>query len=317
MTDERRDAAWDDRSWAEHDTPWTAGCRWLQAWWRHHELGLAPGARRPTDPDRLVASMLPFDAPTDANFLTADIASSVRARLAEGNHSGIIDSDRLMRNLLSSQPTCFNLFGPFVDEPDALLGWVRTIDQAADTVTGARFEWAPPRLDHFGGGSAFDALVTYGTTNGDNRFLGVEVKYAENLEESSITVRDPYREYTEANGLWREGAAGRLDTPRLRQFWLNTLLGQSLVKRGTGFQAGTVVIVAPGADRSAAAATDAVRTELIDPDQWLRWSPYEAVLAAVDDQDAWKRRFRQRYLDFSPVRHLLFAHDPRVVDHLP
>jgi hypothetical protein len=305
-------AAWDDPSWAESsDTAWAAGCRWLQAWWRANELGLPPGPLK--GGTRLVASSLPHDAPRDANFLTAQIAAAVTARLAEGNHSGIIDEDRLRRNLLSSQPACFNLFGPFVSRPDGLLGWVRSMDPDAAVVTAVRFEWAPPRDQHFGGGSAFDAMILYRATAGGSRFLGVEVKYAEDLAKSSIKVRDPYRTFTNESGLWSDGAADRLDVPRLRQFWLNTLLGQSLVTRGSEFEAGSVVVVAVGTDRSAQTATDAVRAELAAPDTWLRSSPMEEVLDHVDADPDWAEAFRRRYLDFRPVAHLLAGSDPRQV----
>lgn len=165
---------WDGERWKErNDNQWTAGCRWLQTWWRHHDLALPPGPISSSRPERLVASMLPLDAPTGSNFLSPAAAQAVRVRVAEGNHSGIIDQDRLNRNLLSSQPACFNLFGPFVSAPDELIGWVHSIDRDAVRVTGVRFEWAPPRADHFDGGSAFDAFLTYEGPGDGQRFLGV------------------------------------------------------------------------------------------------------------------------------------------------
>jgi hypothetical protein len=300
---------WDDARWREKDNKWTAGCRWLQAWWRHEELGLDPGPLSPKNPGRLVASMLPIDAPAGSNFLSAEIVEVVAARLDEGNHSGMINVDRLQRNLLSSQPACFNLFGPYVSEPNGLLGWVKTIDSAAAEVSSVRFEWAPPRESHFGGGSAFDAFVTYLTSVGRDRFLGVEVKYAENLAESSIDVRDVYVNFTESSEFWVRGASERLNTARLKQFWLNTLLGQSLATRGDRFETGSVVVVAPGADRSARSASGAVRKELVDPNRWLTWSPFEQVLEHAPTASAVD--FRRRYLDFGPVAHLLDDDDPR------
>jgi hypothetical protein len=303
-------AAWDHVRWRERDNSWAAGCRWLQSYWRAHELALPPGEHSAKRPNRLVVSMLPQSADRGANFLGPDVLVAVDSRLAEGNHSGIIDEDRLLRNLLSSQPTCFNLFGPFADDPSPLLSWVQTIDPEAERIHHVRFEWAPDGKRHFGGRSAFDAFVEYFA--GGRRFLGIECKYAEDLAASSIKVREPYIAFTDASSDWREGASRRLDVPRLRQFWLNTLLAQSLVERDETYERGTVIVVACRADQSAYGATALVRTELHAPDAWLRWCPYEEVLDAIRGHEEWADRFRRRYLDFGPVAHLLSLDDPRL-----
>jgi len=303
--------SWDDRRWVESDTPWAAGCRWLQSWWRAQVLNALPGPKSSSG-GKLVCSMLPLDIGQAANFLGADIEAAVAARLSEGGHSGIIAKDRLYRNLLSSQPMCFNLFGPFVKHPDHLIEWVRTLDDSAVKVRRIRFEWAPERCSHFDGGSAFDAFVEYTASTGGERFIGVECKYAENLERSTIKLRNVYGDYTAGSANWRDGASARLSAKHLRQFWLNTLLAQSLVDRGGGtYESGLVVVVAAAADRSADEATASVRSDLIEADRWLRWCPYESVLDATAGHDQWRQMFAKRYLDFGPVNHLLAANDPR------
>src|SRR5436305_1864853 len=107
---EHEEIAWDARRWREKgDNGWTAGCRWLQAWWRDQVLHMNPGEPTGSMRDGLVSSMLPLGSDSGLNFLDPSIRAAVEARLAEGDHSGIIEKDRLYRNLLSSQPTCFNL----------------------------------------------------------------------------------------------------------------------------------------------------------------------------------------------------------------
>lgn len=302
---------WNDEGWKEPgDSEWAAGCRWLQSWWRATVLEVPPGERTTRD-HRLVGSMLPLGSSQGLNFLNAGIGAAVEARLASPEHAGIIQEDRLFRNLLSSQPACFNLFGPFVADPGGLLSWVQTIDDAATGVTLVRFEWAPDRKEHFDSGSAFDALVEY-QTGKSKRFLGIECKYAEDLSKSSITVRPPFFEWTTPAHGWKEGAAERLDHPKLRQFWLNTCLVQSLAEKDGRYDRGTSVIVACAADTSAEETTIAVAQELLS--EWgLRWSPYERVLDAtqVPELTQWKERFIMRYLDFAPVRDLLGSSDPR------
>ncbi len=95
------------------------GMRWLQARWREVELGQPPGPHREDRPDRLVASMLPLGADRSPNFLSEHALSAAEDRLKERKHSGIVDSGRLFRNLLSSRTLCFTLFGHFNRDPPA------------------------------------------------------------------------------------------------------------------------------------------------------------------------------------------------------
>ncbi|MGB3412040.1 MAG: hypothetical protein WBA45_12680 [Microthrixaceae bacterium] len=175
------------------------------------------------------------------------------------------------------------------------------------------FEWAPPPAQHFRGGSAFDAAIFYSDGH-QRRLIGVECKYSEDLRKNDPrTVRDVYREFTEHSGYWHEEAGRRLDRPGLRQLWINTLLAQSVCDRG-GYERCTHVVVACGADASALASVERIRTELHDPDAWLQWSPYETVLGHLGSHNGpWAAAFEQRYVDFSPVTHLLSSGDPRLV----
>lgn len=159
--------AWDDSAWEEAaDTPWAAGCRWLQAWWRKERLSAPPGPHRVSDPDRLVASMLPVDGWHDANFLNADVVAAVEQRLGQHDAGGLINPDRLRRNLLSSQPLCFNLFGYLAHHPDLVARWLRSIGCDAVEVTTVKVESAPVKEKPSGGGAAFDAFVEYRRTDG-------------------------------------------------------------------------------------------------------------------------------------------------------
>jgi hypothetical protein len=307
------DRPWDDPSWAERsDNPWQAGLRWMQARWRATRLGLAPGPFAASRPERLVASTLALDAPHDANFLTPEAAEAARRRLTAGG-GGLVKEDRLRRFLLSSQPMCFNLFGHFSGEQNrnALLPWVQTVSPHAKRILRVEIEWAPPPEDHFGGGSAFDAFIEYELYGGSLGFLGVECKYHEDLRKSDVPkVRDVYKLATDESGQWRPGASGRLDIAGQRQFWLNTLLAQSLVRSNCAYGEGRCVVTACSADRSARAAFDAVQVELVKTDE-LVWQPWETIVAAIDGHEEWRSLFVERYLDFTPIRHLLASGDAR------
>lgn len=260
----------------------------------------------------MVGSSLPLDARRDAIFLSEEAAAAADRRLRAGG-GGLVSEDRLRRNLLSSQPMCFNLFGHLqgVEHRQALLPWVRQLSPGATSVVRVEIEWAPLPAKHFGGGSAFDAFIEYTTGEDGLGFVGIECKYHEHLPKTDVKhVRDVYRTFTEQSGLWKEGAVERLDRAGLRQFWLNTLLAQSLLGGGDRYSEGISVVTACAADRSARRMFLAVNEELLNP-QTLRWQPWETLLASIPDHQNWREDFIRRYLDFRPIAHLLAADDPR------
>ena len=96
---------------------------------------------------------------------------------AEG---GTLDRDRLMRNMLSSMPLCFNLFGYLRKHPaEAARGLAAVLD--LDIVENLHIvvEWAPDPAAHLNDRTAFDAFVAYRTGDGRRAFLGIETKYTE------------------------------------------------------------------------------------------------------------------------------------------
>jgi hypothetical protein len=108
--------------------------RALQSWYRetvlHTEPGRHPHGQQP------VGSMLPEDRALEGlNFLDQKIASYTERRAEEViRDGGTLDRDRLRRNLLSSMPLCFNLFGKLqAHRPAAarVLGTLLGLDIAA------------------------------------------------------------------------------------------------------------------------------------------------------------------------------------------
>ncbi len=154
--------------------------------------------------------------------------------------------------------------------------WVASLDEEATPST--RSAWSgPSRESTFGGGSAFDAFVIY-SAGSKRRFLGIECKYAEDLSKSSIgsictfTYSEgrkqgqrpssylEYEKFTrQRDDLWDRAAATSLDRPRLRQFWLNTLLTQK-TQEVAGFDRGLGLVMSHRRDEAAEHATDEVRS---------------------------------------------------------
>src|SRR5205807_398203 len=99
-----------------------------------------------------------------------------KRRLAEGR--GTIEPFRLLHNMLSSQPMCFNLFGPLVGQPERATRLLRGLvgDELARVRTVA-LEWAPdPAHEYLSDRTAFDAMVEYERCDGSLVLLGIETK---------------------------------------------------------------------------------------------------------------------------------------------
>ena len=254
--------------------------------------------------------MLPDGVGLEPNLMTVEAreaAEDAMARMKSSKQPGIIEPDRLKRNLLSSQPLCFNLFGYLRAHPAALLPWVQAIEPRAESITRVELEWAP--LPKARGGSAFDAFVEFAQGDGTNGFLGIECKYAEKLTESQrADAAEKYRKDTKPPA-WTEGAVEVLDQHGLRQLWYNQLHVQDVTSE-LDYATGVGVVVACAADHEAQEAVEQVREVLTDPDE-LRFSSLEDLVSSVEGHDDWKRAFSTRYLDFSPILDLLPAGDPR------
>nr|WP_156996722.1 hypothetical protein [Knoellia aerolata] len=241
--------------------------------------------------------------------------------------AGIIYEDRLRRNLLSSQPLCFNLFG-YLSQVDAnaLLPWVRLYAARAVSVSRIRLEYSPS-VSELGaaplGGSAFDAFVEYTLPGESKGFIGIETKYHEDLAKGlkippeGSAARDKYARETRLRA-WLTGAESRLIEHRKNlQFWYNQLLAQrthELVTDSMGgrlYEEFTEVVVACRQDESAKAVVRTVAAQLAEGHAGtLRFCAIDDVVSTVAGHDDWKREFHERYTDFTPIQDYLEARSP-------
>jgi hypothetical protein len=255
--------------------------------------------------------MLADGAGWQPNLMTqeaCDAAEHAIARMKNEKRPGIIAEDRLRRNLLSSQPLCFNLFGHLGAYPDALLPWVRSVAPDASAVQGIELEFAP--MESTIGGSAFDAFIEYRRTDGAAGFLGVECKYAEDLRASQRTTAAQKYISATTTPPWKQGAAEILDKNGLRQLWYNQLLTQ-IVAASDDFAEGFGVVVACAADRAARDAVTVVQSTLLHEDE-LRFCSIEQVVTSIRGHDSWTTAFVTRYIDFTPIHAMLDQGDPRM-----
>src|SRR3954471_7048128 len=130
---------------------------------------------------------------------------------------GTVEPDRLKNNLLSSQPLCFNLFGPLGSDLGSasqaiagLLGVPHDI-----RVTAVKIEFAPPAESHLEDRTAFDAWIEYEGPNGRG-FIGIETKLTEPFSQASYSAEKPgYAKWlTRPDGWWNPDAIGSFGDQR-------------------------------------------------------------------------------------------------------
>lgn len=176
-----------------------------QSWYRARVLKLPYGILPQRAGNPYGNCLTETDAERGANFLTPAIHAVARRRLAQ--RIGVVEPYRLLHNLLSSQPMCFNLFGPLVDDVglatrllSALLpGEVAQVEQVL-------VEWAPePASAFLGDRTAFDAFIAYRRPDGQRAFVGFETKLTEPYSQSDYDG-PAYRRWMDDRSPWLPGS---------------------------------------------------------------------------------------------------------------
>ena len=291
------------------DNPFQRRARLLQSMWRDVK-GLPAGERRARVP---LGSRLPLALAKAelANFLTANIRRAVRecVEAKAGGSGQLVDEDRLYANLLSSQPLCFNLFGEL--QADLALAshvcsglWPERVK----AVTAVRFEHSPGRGDlaFTGDRSAFDVFIEHTLPHGDGRgFIGIEVKYHENLKVAAAEQRPRYDEVARAMGCFVEEKLPALRVPPLEQIWRDHLLAGSMLAT-RDWSAGLYVFLYPEGNTHCARAVAAYRDCLTTSDTFETLTLEQVIGALAQHTNAtWVSELRDRYLAWDKIDALL------------
>lgn len=283
----------------ESDNEWQQHARFLQALWRERydlPVGLHRGRRLGS---RLA---MPYAKDTLATFMTEIVRDVVRVEVLDVTKSAgkMYEEPRVYDNLLTSQALCFNLFGELQrDLRLASRAVGELLSDPALEVTAIDFEYSPGRSDSrfTADRTAFDVFVVY-TSGAARGFLGIEVKYAENLNQDPARHRGRYEELAEAMGCFVPERLPELRKKPLEQFWRNHLLAGSLVHGETfGFNEGRFVLLYPSRNVIVGGAGELYRTCLTDEAMFSTWT-LESVLDAIVDAGGgqWVQAVRERYV---------------------
>jgi hypothetical protein len=250
-----------------------------------------------------LGSRLPVDYAKDtlANYLTPIIKRIIRSELSSSSDGRLFATPRIYNDLLSSQPLCFNLFGELKADLDLATATFKILrPNAVKAVRAVEFEYSPSRSDprFTADRSAFDVFVEYEAPDGSLGFIGIEVKYHENLKDSPAVHRDRYDQIAAAMGCFRKETLPGLQVSPLQQIWRDHLLA-GIMQQELDYSEGVFVFLYPAPNVHCRSVVQKYCNTIRDCRSFMAWTLEEVVaVLSVVTTDSWVRDFRERYLDF-------------------
>jgi hypothetical protein len=239
------------------------------------------------------------DAPPDAQWLTGEVAEYVRARVPAALRDGeAIELTRLTRNLLSSQPLCFNVFGQLAAYPMAGARVMsRLLDLDVDTMDEVLVEHAPPEARRrLADRSAFDAHLRL-TVARQPVVVGVETKYTEPFSRAEY-AKSSYDQATEDSAGWFARDVGvTAQRAVTNQLWRTLMLAQLSEQTSDG-ATGHVLVLTADDDAHATAAVAGMRPLLRQPDRLHHVTLTRLAAEAMLEEELqpWAALLIRRYL---------------------
>lgn len=267
-----------------------------QSWYRDRVLGVPFGTGPWVSSTTRYGNMLAEEsANAGLNFLTPGIYALAKQRIAEGR--GAVEPFRLLRNMLSSQPMCFNLLGELALDHDNAIELVRSLWRTGASVTDVRFEWAPkPASSYLNDRTAFDAFIEYETNDGRMGFIGIETKLSEPFSRKEYD-RDEYRRWMMEDSPWRLDAGDKVSNTRHNQLWRDHLLAWAMLRQSDSkYAEGRLTVLFHPRDYRCREAVEGYRRLLRDDATFSAFDLATVVAAWKPLADEWVSKFEQRYL---------------------
>jgi hypothetical protein len=278
-----------------------------QSWYRADVLrvpfGTGPTPKATSHYGNMLTSA---DAEDGRNFLTCEIAQVARDRVAQG--VGTVEAFRLFHNMLSSQPMCFNLFGPLVHDYKLACRLLSPlVPEDVGEVTRVAIEWAPEPADaYLGDRTAFDAYIEYRTTDGRLCALGIETKLTEPFSRKKYDGERYRRWMCKPDAPWRPEAAANVSDIQHNQLWRDHLLAVAMRHQpDSRYAIVRLMLVRHPEDHGCAQVVGGYRLLLRHDDGSLIDMPLDCLVdawtAVIADgpQRSWIGEFRTRYLELA------------------
>lgn len=287
------------------DTPFAARMRFHQSWYRATVLHVPWGVGPKASSEREIGNMLCREAGASGrNFLTESICDTALSRIREQH--GAVDEYRLLHNMLSSQPMCFNLFGPLIGDLDLATRVLQhVLPGAVRQVLEVQIEYAPaPAREFLNDRTAFDAFIEYERMDGSLAFLGIETKLVEPFSQKHYDRPEYRRWVVRPDSPWPEGSWSQLDSVPHNQLWRDHLLAVALHNHSESkYTDGQLMLIAPRDDEACwSAAREYQRLLRTNDTSFLDLtldSFVDLIAAGIESPDevTWLADFRRRYIN--------------------
>ncbi len=289
------------------DNAFAKRMRQHQSWYRANILKLPCGVGPAANATNHYGNMLRAeDGKKGLNFFSPEIHRVAQERLAE--NKGTVKPYRLMNNMLSSQPMCFNLFGPMVRDLTLATQLMKSILPEIAEVTRVVIEYAPtPESEYLNDRTAFDAFVEYRRTDGHLSFVGIETKLTERFSPKHYD-RDEYRRWMDKpTSAWRPDAADQVAAVQHNQLWRDHLLAVAMNQHpNSPYTEGKLMLVAHPGDMGCVPIVSNYQALLKDDDSSFVDMPLDQLIAKwldldglSDEVEAWLKAFSLRYLELN------------------
>jgi len=294
------------------DDPFTRRMRLHQSRWRADVLRLPYGRGPHVTSQSKYGNMLIAEAgDRGLNFLTPEIGAYALRRQSEFPRG--IKRHRLLCNMLSSQPMCFNLFGPFALDANVAVIMASALFRRSDlrSVSRVIIEHEPrPRTDHLDDATSFDAFLEVEDSKGDLGFMAIETKLTEPFSTARypIVVGSAYARWLAHEcAPWRPVSPAAFEAIEINQLFRDHALAVAARHRaGSPYRFGALAVVRHPED-SACSASMAKYGELVrsDADVPLIDLPLDEATRRLRPAVAgtswatWLDSFHRRYVDLS------------------
>ncbi|MBC8468064.1 MAG: hypothetical protein H8D56_01220 [Planctomycetes bacterium] len=278
--------------------------RILQSMWRK-ERGFKAGEYQGKPRGNYLP--MPWAKDTLSNYLSDTIKEVVTKEVLHQSDSGkFYGKPRIFNNLLSSQPLCFNLFAELQQDLELATKVFRQLcPYRVNNVTRIEFEHSPGRNDmtYTGDRSAFDVYVEFFNKSDEKGFIGIEVKYHENLRNTPAEIKGRYFEVASRMGCFKKECLDILQKSPLEQLWRDHLLAGSLLySLKDGFKDGFFVFLSPQDNCHCQNAVEQYKQCLTVDRTFQSWT-LESVAGAIkqNTKKQWIDELIDRYLNFEKV----------------
>jgi len=291
---------------AERGNRFQRRARLLQSMWRHAQ-GYEMGVHKGRCGERPLGSRLSEESAGRLhNYLTDTIRSVVRREVCDPERSKgkLYSVPRIFDDLLSSQPLCFNLFGELQQDLPLATAVLRDLTgNRVGRVEAIDFEYSPGRRDpnYTDDNSAFDVYVRFRTPQGGSGFVGIEVKYHEDLAGKAARPRCRYDEVARLMGCFNEARLPELRQAPLQQVWRDHLLA-GIHRRRDKFDDGFFAFLYPSANCACRKVVESYRQCLSSDETFVDWTLERFVASlARHTGGGWVTLLWERYLDFAKI----------------